>query len=593
MDFKKGELFSLLFILVITTIPSGDLFSQATEKKPSRQSSIETFSKGMYETAYSQFSELLVFYPKDPLYKYYSGVCLVKLSKDPEKAAVFLQQSLQGAAAVRSIPSDALFYLGRAQQMSGRFSDAITSYKRFEELSGKKVAKDQGVPEYILECNRNEGKIQKTEQGVLNNVKQNTSLTNDKEENGTGGKMSQPPVNLISAKKSSLPPDYEKLLDDAFDFQVKADSISAIADKYKSTIDSLPLNQKAITRIRIREAELLSDSFQKAADAKYSASESLKSDKYIKSGAHDPERDNLEEPVIEKNSGAKVIVIKESGITKDSVIMTKEKLHLNANIQNPGQKSDQDSVKKAVSGVKIRYETKKDVEIFSVFEVVQGKANNVNNIIKIDPEVPQGLIYRIQVAVFRNPVAASYFKGITPVIGLRPNGNSLTNYYAGMFRRSSDASKALIAVKSKGFKDAFVVAFSGAKVISAERAAVLEKEWGRKPLLTIMEAAPEVVRDTMPPALAFRVEVMRTIKAVKDDIADGIKKMAGNRGMDIQIAEDGKFIYLIGKFITFESAAEYSDLIIRNGYKDAKVVAWLGKREIPVETARKLFEQLE
>jgi hypothetical protein len=30
---------------------------------------------------------------------------------------------------------------------------------------------------------------------------------------------------------------------------------------------------------------------------------------------------------------------------------------------------------------------------------------------------------------------------------------------------------------------------------------------------------------------------------------------------------------------------------LRNGYKEAKVVAWLGKREIPVETAKKLFEE--
>jgi hypothetical protein len=29
---------------------------------------------------------------------------------------------------------------------------------------------------------------------------------------------------------------------------------------------------------------------------------------------------------------------------------------------------------------------------------------------------------------------------------------------------------------------------------------------------------------------------------------------------------------------------------VRNGLKEAKVVAYLGKKEIPVETAKKLFE---
>ena len=32
--------------------------------------------------------------------------------------------------------------------------------------------------------------------------------------------------------------------------------------------------------------------------------------------------------------------------------------------------------------------------------------------------------------------------------------------------------------------------------------------------------------------------------------------MAGNRGLDIITTDDGKIAYLIGKFITFESAAD-------------------------------------
>ena len=106
-----------------------------------------------------------------------------------------------------------------------------------------------------------------------------------------------------------------------------------------------------------------------------------------------------------------------------------------------------------------------------------------NEKITIDPEIPAGLIYRIQIAVFRNPVAPSYFKGITPVYGFKIAGTDKTTYYAGMFRRSSDAKKALAAVKTKGFKDAFIVALSGNKPVSADRAAIQEKEWGKKPFI--------------------------------------------------------------------------------------------------------------
>jgi hypothetical protein len=108
-----------------------------------------------------------------------------------------------------------------------------------------------------------------------------------------------------------------------------------------------------------------------------------------------------------------------------------------------------------------------------------------------------------------------------------------------------------------------------------------------------VKSLPENLIDTVPPALSFRVEVIRSLKPLKEDIVEGIRKVAGNRGLDIQPLDDGNIAYLIGKFITFESAAEYADLMIRNGYRETKVVAWLGKKEIQVETARQLFDNLK
>jgi hypothetical protein len=108
-----------------------------------------------------------------------------------------------------------------------------------------------------------------------------------------------------------------------------------------------------------------------------------------------------------------------------------------------------------------------------------------------------------------------------------------------------------------------------------------------------MSGNPITTVDTIPPTLAFRVEVLRSLKPLKDAAVQEITKMAGSRGLDKQIIDGGQIAYLIGRFITFESAAEYADLLIRNGYKEAKVVAWLGKKEIPVDTARELFDNLK
>ena len=568
--FKQGQQVVLILILFITGLSFSDLFSQNTRPKPSRQSSIEAFSDGKYELAYDQFSELLLLYPKDPLYKYYSGVCLVRLNREPDKASTLLQQAVQGGAVIRTLPSDAVFYLGRAQQMSGRFSEAVDSYTKFGNLSGKKVAKEYGVPDFIQQCRENKGKLIQTDTVIKKEAESENQITTQKE----AGKaksvtyqkaaekvnpviiqkeaepiaeiIKQQPVEKEIIKQPALPADYEKLIDEALKLQFKADSLGVVATRQKQALGSVPDFQKEAAKRRISEIQLLSASYQKNADIKLKEAEALKP------GA-----------IVEFKAPAQGNIVKKEKVRKQDTIIR--------------------GTERPVS----------IIAIYSVFEVKEKPVNSVSDKISIDPDVPAGLVYRIQMAVFRNPVAPSYFKGISPVYGFRVTGKDLTIYYAGMFRRSSDAAKALITVKAKGFKDAFVVAFSEKKSVSAERAVVLEKEWGKVPLVKEIKPAPEIWRDTLPPTLTFRIEVLRSAKPLKDDITEGIRKMAGNRGMDILTADDGKFVYLIGKFITFESAAEYNDLLIRNGYREATVVAWLGKNELPVDTARELFDKLE
>jgi hypothetical protein len=258
----------------------------------------------------------------------------------------------------------------------------------------------------------------------------------------------------------------------------------------------------------------------------------------------------------------------------------------------PQKQPSRDTVKAEAAKV-LPSQTMKPVNIFSYFEIIPKPVYKPGEKVQINPEIPPGLIYRIQTAVFKNPVAPSYFKGISPVYGFKSSTSGLTIYYTGMFRRLADAKKALTAVKQKGFKDAFVASFFAGKVVSPEKAAVLEKEWGKKPFKSIVPGASETQADTIPPTLSFKVEVIRSKKPVKDDVIEGIKKMAGTRGMETVKLEDGTMVFLIGMFITYESAEEYANLLVRNGYREAKVAAWLGKKEIPVETARKLFDGLQ
>jgi hypothetical protein len=231
---------------------------------------------------------------------------------------------------------------------------------------------------------------------------------------------------------------------------------------------------------------------------------------------------------------------------------------------------------------------------FSHFDILTNPAAINNQKIEIDPVLPSGLIYRIQLGVFNKPVAPSFFKGITPVTCCRVTSSGMIRFFAGMFRRMDDANKALLRIKQLGFKDSFLVAISNGAPVSIERASLLEKEWGQKPLYE--KAVTELKNpseETGPPTLSYRVEIARSAKPDEEEVVESYRKMSGNRGFEILTLEDGTNVYLIGKFITFESASDYAGLLIRNGYRDSKVVAYLGNREIPVETAKQLFEKIE
>jgi hypothetical protein len=237
------------------------------------------------------------------------------------------------------------------------------------------------------------------------------------------------------------------------------------------------------------------------------------------------------------------------------------------------------------------------VPVYSVFEVLKSPAYSASSPIPVGKEAPAGLVYRIQLAAFRNAVQPELFKGLYPIYGKMKPGNDVTYYYAGMFRSLEAARQVLPSVHSAGFADAFVIAMMDDIQVSMERAAMLEKEWSGKPFLMTVSEIPDSknvsAADTLPVGtLAFRAEVMRSKKPVKPDVIEKIEVLAGTRGMDMIKNSQGETIFLIGNFITFESAEEYVSLLVRNGYSTARVAAYVGVTEIPVEAAKELLNKL-
>lgn len=243
----------------------------------------------------------------------------------------------------------------------------------------------------------------------------------------------------------------------------------------------------------------------------------------------------------------------------------------------------------------------------SRFDVLPGQAYTGSNPVPVEPVMPGGLVYTLQIAVFKNIVNPSIFKGLTPVFGRKRQGSEALYFFAGVFRKLGDARNALPEARRAGFPDAFIIALFDGAQISMEKASHLENEWGSRPLdgdfavtadpkpaATATKAttgtsetvvqAPQIPIGT----LSFRAEVMRIDKPVKPEVVQKIEVLAGNRGLDMIKNSKGETVFLIGNFITFESAEEYVSLLIRNGYGSARVAAYVDRQEIPLEAAREL-----
>ena len=534
INMTNHKLFTLLSTVVLFLL----FCSQAAGQRATRQSAQEAFNKDDYKKAYSEFTELLEVYTRDPLYKYYASVCLINLEQEPEQAETLIKEAIENNSAARSIPSDATFYLARALHLNGKFDEATGVYQRFANQAGRRTAREFRVQDYIQQCTRGEGAI--TRQEIAPAPDEPEEITNF----AAIPIFTTPEVRTIP-EPEPLPDDYAGVLDKALNLQFLADSV-----------------KRANATQRNTENERLAASYQASADEMFSAAYALINPK-----------------------------------TEESVMQT-EANKIVEEINIPQINVEEIFVQEPIVTQNIYY-------YFKVFDAPSSEA------IQIDPKIPEGLNYRIQMAVFRNPVSPVFFKGITPVYGItNANNPELKTYYAGMFRRIADARTALTEVKNRGFNDSFIVYFLGDRAVSADRAAALEQEWGTKPFESIVDNKPpqviadkpvtvavdkpiQVAVDTLLPTLVFRVEVMRVARAITPAAVESLQTIAGVRGLDIITTDDKRIAYIIGNFITYASAAEYADLLVRNGYRDTRVIAWLGNREIPLETAKQLFESLE
>ena len=113
----------------------------------------------------------------------------------------------------------------------------------------------------------------------------------------------------------------------------------------------------------------------------------------------------------------------------------------------------------------------------SIFVINNNKAAYSNSRrIPVSSKLPEGLVFKVQIGAFRNPIPQDHFRGFAPILA-EDAGRGITRYTAGLFKSFNVANEAKKMIRDIGYNDAFVVGFFNGKRISmTEARAILDKK---------------------------------------------------------------------------------------------------------------------
>ena len=105
----------------------------------------------------------------------------------------------------------------------------------------------------------------------------------------------------------------------------------------------------------------------------------------------------------------------------------------------------------------------------NIFIFTQKQVYSDTNPIPFNPKIPKGLIFKVQVGAFRNPIPQDLFKGFAPISAERVR-DDITRYRVGYFKTFESANKAKNQIRLLGYSDAFVVSINNGERIKLNEA---------------------------------------------------------------------------------------------------------------------------
>ncbi len=237
---------------------------------------------------------------------------------------------------------------------------------------------------------------------------------------------------------------------------------------------------------------------------------------------------------------------------------------------------------------------------------------NESNPIPSAEKMPEGLVFKVQIGAFRNPIPQNHFKGFAPIMA-EDAGNGITRYTAGLFNSFNMANEAKNSIRSIGYSDAFVVAFyNGKRIGVSEARAMIDDNVVAENNFSIEENTTPTNTNTETPSNTSTNELEKiTTEEVKDGVSTDVRNIDGvfyavqvgvyskpvTAGqlsnvspLNSERLESGLIRYTSGNFKNLNDANAAKDRIRAQGIADAFVVAYNGGRRVPVAEATQLLK---
>lgn len=250
----------------------------------------------------------------------------------------------------------------------------------------------------------------------------------------------------------------------------------------------------------------------------------------------------------------------------------------------------------------------------SMFVEAEASVYNVSKPIPVDPVMPDGLIFQVQVGAYRNPIPQDLFGPYAPIMGQKLD-NGITRYRAGLFTKYEEAIQARNEIRTKGYSDAFVVVYVNGEKLTGEQARdILAQAKGKEtinvelvsgisttePLADITTAgadtpkpnteyyndpeAAEAAQVEVIMGLFYTVQVGVYSKPVKLDQLFNLSEL------NSELTESGVIRYTTGRFGDLAAATNRKELAREKGVSDAFITAYYNGKRISLSDAKNVLE---